>query len=459
MRKTLAWLLASLAGFGLMFLSYWQYIRVAQPNMWTNGFLFVGSGEPAASVTVTPVIHAQMVYAAPTLREQIYNGVVEPGSAESQFRPPREKLFLLDAAINERLSPDMLARGRLPRAGANEMLAGCETQTQEFLKMGDQRLDVVGVLDRSVTVFAHSYLLAEGSPASAFFRPPYEQAMQVYLVPAAPAALRDPAVLAELAQAFPEGRFERQVGDERRLPVSAGAFGLYTLGMMLFIAGGVGLLWRAYGWLAGRVRLRLLAAPLDAIGAWPRTWWILHGVFFGVFFMGTLMAFLLPEFQDWAWQYVGRRTRDDSLYGVAMGAYQTRNVLLAAALTLANNFLKSFGVLTASSFVLPGLGLMLWQATMMLAGMACAPINPQWAMAMLPHSLVLLLEMEGYILATFFAVLIPVYVFRKSEGPTWWRRYGRAVLLNLKANVIVLAVLLIAAAYEAIEIIFQLPVP
>jgi hypothetical protein len=65
--------------------------------------------------------------------------------------------------------------------------------------------------------------------------------------------------------------------------------------------------------------------------------------------------------------------------------------------------------------------------------------------------------MEGYILAMFFAVLLPIFIFKKSEGPTWWRRYGRAVLLNLKGSVIVFGVLLAAAIYEAIEVILRLP--
>jgi hypothetical protein len=272
-------------------------------------------------------------------------------------------------------------------------------------------------------------------------------------------AFRDPAILAELAKAFPASRFEYQVGAESHLRVSAGAFGLYTFGTILFIAGGVGLLWRAYGWLAGRVRIRLLAAPLETIVAWPRTWWALHLVFFGVYFIGTLATFLLPEFQIWVWQYYGWVKQQDAFFGAVAEAYQARGVVLAAALTLANNFLKCFGCLTLSSFALPGLGLLLWLAMMLMAGMGLAPITPSFAMAMLPHSLVLLLEIEGYILAAFFATLVPVYVFRKSDGSTWWRRYGRALLLNLKANVIVLAVLLVAAVYEAIEIILQLPVP
>src|SRR5262249_38801868 len=84
------------------------------------------------------------------------------------------------------------------------------------------------------------------------------------------------------------------------------------------------------------------------------------------------------------------------------------------------------------------------------------------------------LEGEGYILATSFALLIPVYLsssnqvmdrpatvdeFGMSEAPqeavkiSVWGRFGRAVVLNLKASVLVAIVLAVAACYEAFEVI------
>ena len=93
---------------------------------------------------------------------------------------------------------------------------------------------------------------------------------------------------------------------------------------------------------------------------------------------------------------------------------------------------------------------------------------------MIAHSGTLLLEGEGYILATFFALLIPIYMVGSSdplhkaavaeygelepEAPaeqasTAWSRFKHAVVLNLKANVLVAIVLAFAACYEAFEVI------
>ena len=46
-------------------------------------------------------------------------------------------------------------------------------------------------------------------------------------------------------------------------------------------------------------------------------------------------------------------------------------------------------------------------------------------MTMLPHSGTMLLEGAGYILATIFAVLIPIRIFESSGGGNLVARFGR----------------------------------
>jgi len=190
--------------------------------------------------------------------------------------------------------------------------------------------------------------------------------------------------------------------------------------------------------------------------AWKRTWWAIHMACFGLYFLGTLLAFGVPELQTLVTEQVRRGLNEDPLLRTVVGAYWGKHILYAAGLTLANNFLKSFAFLTLGSFLLPGLGLLLVLLMGTAIGTALAPATNGLALAMLPHSVVLLLEMEGYILAGFFALLVPLYLVRKCEGPSLLQRYGRAVLLNLKANVLVFITLAVVACYEAIEVILQL---
>ena len=74
---------------------------------------------------------------------------------------------------------------------------------------------------------------------------------------------------------------------------------------------------------------------------------------------------------------------------------------------------------------------------------------------MLPHSLTMLLEGEGYILAALFGLLIPIHIVQRSLGGNLFTRFGRVVLLNVKAQFWIALVLAVAAIYEATEVILM----
>ena len=88
-------------------------------------------------------------------------------------------------------------------------------------------------------------------------------------------------------------------------------------------------------------------------------------------------------------------------------------------------------------------------------GILLAPTFSILALAMLPHSWTLLLEGEGYILAAFFALLIPIYMCRPDMGGGVLRRYGRALLINAQGALLTFVVLAVAACYEALEVILM----
>jgi hypothetical protein len=71
----------------------------------------------------------------------------------------------------------------------------------------------------------------------------------------------------------------------------------------------------------------------------------------------------------------------------------------------------------------------------------------------LSRSGTLLLEWEGYILAAFFSLLIPIFLLQKSLGGSVSSRFGRATRLNLQANGLVALVLALAAIFEATVVI------
>jgi hypothetical protein len=92
----------------------------------------------------------------------------------------------------------------------------------------------------------------------------------------------------------------------------------------------------------------------------------------------------------------------------------------------------------------------------MLWGLILAPGFTELATMIVPHSVTLLLEGHAYVIAAFFGVLVPVYLFRKSEGPNVGERYVRALMMNVRGNLLVIIVLVVAAIYEAVEVILMM---
>ncbi len=92
-------------------------------------------------------------------------------------------------------------------------------------------------------------------------------------------------------------------------------------------------------------------------------------------------------------------------------------------------------LITLPSIVVPGSGILLAAVQIdCLGAVVRAPTLGSLALGMIPHSGTLLLEGEGYILATIFALLIPIRIAQGSLGGSPVTRFGRAILLNIQAS-------------------------
>jgi hypothetical protein len=144
-------------------------------------------------------------------------------------------------------------------------------------------------------------------------------------------------------------------------------------------------------------------------------------------------------------------------------AYASGAVLQAMVLTfVVNLFLGTVVQITLPSLVIPFSGLLLGVVRSILWGLLLSPASPELRLLMIPHSITLLLEGQGYILA-----LLAVYVHGKSwlfprsagvevEGSAWGRMlrgYAAGLRRTAYLYVWVVIVLAVAAAYEAVEVI------
>jgi hypothetical protein len=233
------------------------------------------------------------------------------------------------------------------------------------------------------------------------------------------------------------------------------AFYSYVVGLAGLLLGGAGTWIGIFRWLAGRVRWPLFAAPLEEMRRRPGLVWATHSAYFGLVVLAALLIYESPEVQTVLQSAVGSEFETaGSPLGVAGKAYGSGSIPLAAAVTFLINFLLgSLVFITLPSMIVPGAGAIVAALRAVLWSFLLAPASVLTAAAMLPHSWTLLLEGEGYVLAAFFGLLIPIHLCQPSLGSTGCGRFSRVLLLNLKANVLVALVLAAAACYEAIEVI------
>jgi len=447
--KTLIWTAVLVAGFGLMLASYYGGMRIAHPTPWTDAFMYVGDGPPEVPVAGLDVREMSVRLLPPSERvrefEQVLAGAPMPGSRAFSLAF-REKL-VLDPNFRTDFTDAMLASGRLPRSGSGEALAGWATAERGEFDLDGCVVKVVGVLDRGVTLFADCYVF-----------PPYPgvgsgdcRAAYVLLVPKA--QLLKPEVRRSLAVAFPSAKFTPLTA---QLRVSPTAYFIYLAGMGLLLLGGSMLFIRLYGWLAATVRWRPLRAPLEAMRAWPRLLAGVHAVTFGSYLVLAAAAYFVPEVQYLGLAAVQHEIRSgEGPLGWAGRAYMT-SIPMATAVTLAINLVGgSLLSITVPSIVIPGIGFLMTWVRAAFVGAILAPTTVLLAGHMLPHSLTLLVEMEAYILAGFFALMVPIRLFTKTDDAGVLRRWGRAIVLNAQAYLLIAAILAVAAVYEATEVILQ----
>jgi len=455
--KTLIWLLVLVAGFGLMLVAYFALGRVDESAPWAAAFMYVGKGEPVAAPDAPACSAARLRYLPlPEFLGDLARQL-ETSSMPALGRAlkGRRERVILDSSLRQDVTPEMLASGRLPQPGCDEVVRGWSAAHQDAIVVAGKRLEVVGTLRRDAALFSKTYLLAPDSPAAGLFAPGSPEVLDAYIPRMSWREAAGAEMQKRLAAEFPPDRFS-PVGSDVRL--EAGPYFLYLAGMAVMLLGGSVLFVRLYAWLAGVVTWRVLAEPLAVLGRWRRLLYGVHAVVFGLMVLAAAVVYFVPPVQSLLLGALHAEVEGGAgPLGVAGKVYRSGNIALAALTTVGINFLLgSLGSITLPSVVVPGVGSLVEVFRSLIIGLSLAPTTARMSGMMLPHSLTILVEMEAYIVATLFALMVPIYLFRRSEGPTWYGRYGRALLVNLKGLLIIFGILAVAAVYEATEVILQL---
>jgi hypothetical protein len=458
--KAWVWVIVASVGFAVMVAAYATRARVDSGTPWSSGLIVMSREASAEKIVRAGAIPARLrLLSSSDVAEMLLfaTGDLVPDKALGVKGQVRVKLIGLPLAMVG-IGADWLASGRLPESGRNEVLAGAKIEPSETLLVGGETLKVVGTLKPGVAVFATSYLIpVDANPTDAIkklFPAEVPTVHNAWLVPNSAEQLRDPKVRNALEEIFPQKRFAWVTPHDRLEPR---AFYFYLSGLAIFLLGGSGALIGLFRWLAGKIATPFLSAPLLEMKARPRLVWSVHLLYFGLVIGFSLLTYEIGDIQTVLLGKVREAlaTKSNPL-GIAAQAYLSGNIALAAGVTFAVNFLLgSLAVITLPSVLVPGVGAFVAGIRAAAWGLILAPATQTLAYGMLPHSGTMLLEGEGYILATIFGLLIPIHIVKRSLGGNIFTRVGRVVMLNLKANVWIALVLAVAAIYEATEVILM----
>lgn len=460
MKTTNLWLALLVVGFGLMAWSYFGGTATNRTVPWAKGLLLLemeGERLPGR-LPGTNWWPVQVRLLGPGSTAESVVNALEGRLGSRRSLGLRAQLCELLAAVPGDLSglgTNLLAFGRMPVAGEPEVLAGCQVTDTSRVLVADREFRVVGSLKRDAAVWANSYLLPQHERWQGLFKPGQRGA---YPALACESGTRSPH--AALRDAFKAG-----VSKERSVPVWVSlrvgclAYAAYLGGMALLLAGGSGLAIACIRFLAGLKLPGLLGNPLQEMDRRSGLLWSVHLGYFGLVVLAALVIYELPMVQKLLLGVV-RNELDEGAGPLAVVAktYGSGNIVRAAVVTfLVNFFFGSLACLTVPSLLLAGAGVLVAGFRALLWGMLLAPTVADLAAGMLPHSFTLWLEGEGYILAAFLGLLIPIALFQARPGQSLGRRYLHAAGVNLKGLVWSAIVLGIAAIYEAIEVIAIAP--
>jgi hypothetical protein len=456
--KAWHWILIVSVGFAMMLWAYgWRELRVYM-GPWRSGLMILSSEAPAEAVVPAGVIRARLrLLSSNEVAELLLFGTGDAAPAKALGVKGQVRVKLIELALpTAEIVEGRLQSGRLPEPGTNEVLAGARIGPRETLIVGGETLRVVGVLKPGLALFADSFLVSPGANTDKLFPAAVPTVVNVWLVSASAEELSTNGVRKPLEEAFPPEKYAWVTTPDRLDPH---AFRLYLAGLATFLLGGSGALIALFRWLAGKFTSPVLSGPLLEMKARPRLVWGVHLVYFGIVMAGALLMYKAPEAQVVLLSKIREALANkSSLLAIVGEPYLSGNIPLAAVVTFAISFLLgSLACITIPSIVLPGAGMLVASLLGMTSGLLLAPVTQNLAVAMLPLWLMMLLAGEGFILATLFGLLIPIHVVRRSLGGNMITRFGRVILLNLKAQVWIALVLGAAAIYGATAVILMNP--
>jgi hypothetical protein len=196
-------------------------------------------------------------------------------------------------------------------------------------------------------------------------------------------------------------------------------------------------------------------SPIALIRTNLRAYVTLNAVYYGLILIGAVAAALFPNSQQNLVANTSAGLNSGPLSWLT-NAYTSGNFTLAALGTFGVNLVGgAFGTLTLPSAIIPFSGVLAGCVRASMWGMTLAPTTPKMMLAMIPHSITMLLEGQAYVLAMFGSYLWATWLFHpdRAGASTAGQAYRAGARANLQLYKLIVPLLALSAAYEALEVI------
>jgi hypothetical protein len=197
-----------------------------------------------------------------------------------------------------------------------------------------------------------------------------------------------------------------------------------------------------------------LRRPFQIIRADLRAYLLINALVYGVLLLGMALAMIFPDLhaaRTSSFVDGDQRALVDTLIGNPWA--------FGTTIFLVNVFATALLLIVLPSLVIPFAGLIVFVIKTIDIGIILAPVDRTSALILIPHSPTILIEFQAYALVMFGAYLLgrswlrPATVGATTRRQAYVRGLKRLGWLWLPA----LALFVIGAVYEAVEIYFLVP--
>jgi len=197
-----------------------------------------------------------------------------------------------------------------------------------------------------------------------------------------------------------------------------------------------------------------LRRPFRIIRADLRAYLLVNVFVYGVLILGMALGALFPDLHA-----ARSASFTDGGQGALVNAVVGNGWVFGTVIFLVNVFPTALLLITLPSLVVPFAGLAVFAIKTIDLGIMLAPVDATSRLTLIPHSLTLLIEFQAYALVMFGAYLLGRSWLRPATVDAPNRRQGYVHGLSRLGRLWLpaLALFVVGAVYEVIEIYFLVP--